>query len=217
VIKNRIHQIAPGLYGRLSVIWNAGQLLRAGQLVEDGYFESIRRRSPVDQGGEPIPWYTYALTAFLEERCPPGLRVFEYGSGNSTLWWAKRASSVVSVEHDAGWVERIGHRLPATVALHQIGHDQAGYFEAPKRFGGDFDVVVVDGRRRSECAMTGVECLSGRGVLIFDDSDRDRYQECIGKLRDRGLHEVFFSGMRPFGRESTRSSIFYRPGNCLAL
>jgi hypothetical protein len=40
--------------------------------------------------------------------------VFEYGSGNSTLWWVRR---VVACEHDAGWARRLSPDLPANVEL----------------------------------------------------------------------------------------------------
>jgi hypothetical protein len=35
------------------------------------------------------------------------MRVFEYGAGGSTLFWAKRVREVVSIEHDRMWGERV--------------------------------------------------------------------------------------------------------------
>ena len=33
--------------------------------------------------------------------------VFEWGSGNSSFFWAKRAKSVISIEDDAKWFEKV--------------------------------------------------------------------------------------------------------------
>ena len=70
-----------------------------------------------------VPWWTYdaieLVEDFLESREAP--RVFEYGSGASTVWLAKRAHSVTSVDHDAGWIDFSRPRLAelgnATVEL----------------------------------------------------------------------------------------------------
>ena len=52
-----------------------------------------------------VPWWTFdsadRIAAFLRLR--PDARIFEWGSGASTLWLAERAGSVHSVEHHAGW------------------------------------------------------------------------------------------------------------------
>lgn len=54
-----------------------------------------------------VPWWTFdaadAVEGFLASR--PAARVFEWGSGASTVWLAKRSGCVVSIEHDAAWAE----------------------------------------------------------------------------------------------------------------
>ena len=72
-----------------------------------GIVESQLRGEPVDAAGHPVPWLSMPALAFLEERMPSGLSVLEYGSGNSTLWWSRRAARVVSVEHDAAFHSRL--------------------------------------------------------------------------------------------------------------
>jgi hypothetical protein len=44
-------------------------------------------------------------------------RVLEFGAGNSTCWWADRASKVVSVEHDPNWAEAVRNRNLANVTV----------------------------------------------------------------------------------------------------
>lgn len=52
------------------------------------------------------PWITFGATRFLGRKLSRHARVFEYGAGGSTLYFAKRAAEVVSVEHDAAWLDR---------------------------------------------------------------------------------------------------------------
>ena len=64
----------------------------------------VHRRQPLV---EQVPWLTFAAIHFLEARLRREMRVFEYGSGGSTLFFALQARSVVSVEHDAAWSAQI--------------------------------------------------------------------------------------------------------------
>ncbi len=72
---------------------------------------------PVDAAGQPIPWITYPALEVLEQLVRPNFRVFEFGCGNSSLWWAARTSEVVSVDHDENWVQHIGARKPENLTL----------------------------------------------------------------------------------------------------
>jgi hypothetical protein len=76
-----------------------------------GQWSTIRSWNSVDKFGNPIPWYTYPATEYLSHLDFSRLTVFEYGSGNSTLWWAKRAKSVFSVEDDKDWFEKISNNI----------------------------------------------------------------------------------------------------------
>ena len=67
-----------------------------------GWGRSILEGAAVDLDG-PVPWYTYPAIRELERVVPKSAKVFEFGSGNSTLWWRQHAEQVISVEHDAEW------------------------------------------------------------------------------------------------------------------
>jgi len=58
-------------------------------------------------GGPSPPWVR--SDEFLRSR--GNARVFEYGSGASTIWRARRALSVVSVEHERDWHSVVSQRL----------------------------------------------------------------------------------------------------------
>lgn len=55
-----------------------------------------------------IPWITFDAYDYLEKQLTPGSRIFEWGSGGSTLYWLRRdASLVISIEHDPEWFEKM--------------------------------------------------------------------------------------------------------------
>src|SRR5262245_56791293 len=60
-----------------------------------GHFLSSLKARAVDKDGNPLPWYTYPAIDFLRRKCFAERTVLEFGSGQSTLWWAARARSVV--------------------------------------------------------------------------------------------------------------------------
>lgn len=50
-----------------------------------GQFLSIWKQNPEFSAGEEVPWYTYPAIEYLSHLDLSGFRVFEYGSGNSTI------------------------------------------------------------------------------------------------------------------------------------
>ena len=60
-----------------------------------------------------LPWMTFSVIDFLSSISNPTMKVFEYGSGSSTLFWAKRVAEVVSVEHDSLWKTNVQDQLNA--------------------------------------------------------------------------------------------------------
>jgi hypothetical protein len=75
-----------------------------GYLSEIGWFKSFESKSPIGRNSEPIPWVTYSFIDFIADRIQKHHTVFEFGSGNSTFYYAQRAQKVVSVEHDRAMV-----------------------------------------------------------------------------------------------------------------
>jgi len=57
------------------------------------------------------PWITYPAARFLEGLLSRDTRVFEYGAGGSTLFFAKRVGELVTVEHDRLWLEKTAARM----------------------------------------------------------------------------------------------------------
>lgn len=62
---------------------------RSSDLYKDGWIRSLVECSPVDFKGNALPWLPYSAINLLQERLKEEMIVFEYGSGNSTLWLSK--------------------------------------------------------------------------------------------------------------------------------
>ena len=145
-----------------------------------------------------LPWWNVQasreIDRFLAQR--PGARVFEYGAGASTVWLAKRAAAVTSVEHDVSWLD--------TMAGHTAGFDNIAvlgrsiekrpslYVNAIDETDGLFDLIVIDGRQRSECLARATSRLGRDGIILFDDSGRQRYRSGI---ENSGLIERRYRGL----------------------
>ena len=188
--------------------------VRSG-LSREGWFRSYRAGRPVDRAGRPLPMYTYPAVHFLASRLRPEQRVFEFGSGYSTLWYAERVREVVAVEHDGAWVEELSaaarpnvtvvHRSAPVEYLAEIGRH------------GRFQVVAVDGLERSRAAAAAPGALSDDGVVILDNADNPAFREACELLRGSGFRELGFEGMAPVFAREWRTSVFYRPDNCLGI
>ena len=185
-----------------------------------GFIRSMKEGMCVAADGEPIPWYTYPAIEQLSRWNFAGSTVFEYGCGNSTRWWAKRAKSVVSVENSRGWYERIlsSNSLPENVTpiLREIDSSTApdpaqveSYVHAIDQYG-EFDVIVIDGfspsRTRLACTQVAMAHLSKGGMIILDNSDW--HPESARVLREAGFLEIDFCGIGPLNTMPETTSLF---------
>jgi len=175
-----------------------------------GHLRSVRAGSPVDAAGQPIPWYTYPAIDFLSQLDFSGKTVFEYGTGNSTLFWAARAAKVVSVEDDERWSERLKRTVPANCTILQEA-DLQRYPEVIDSYPEGFDIIVVDGpargRTRLKCARAALEHLTPGGMIILDNSDW--LPDSVRVLRQANLLQVDLSGFIPIGDHTQTTSIFF--------
>ncbi|MFW2831518.1 hypothetical protein [Sphingomonas sp. ID0503] len=188
-------------------------------LVRSQWIESIATQQP-DFGGEKVPWFNYAMVRLLRERVRPDMRIFEYGSGFSTLWWAKHARSVAAVEHHDGWAAQVSEMIAEykNASLEHVPLDEDGeYCRAVRRAEGEFSIVVVDGRDRVNCMWQSLDKLTPDGIVLFDNSQREKYRPAIMDLRARGWRELQLSGLAPMTWVESYTSLLYRPENCFGL
>lgn len=216
-IKDFFRKHLPWLYANL---YGARKLLRGknSYLKNVGWVRSFLEAAPVSSDGEPVPWMNYSAVALLDERLSKDLVLFEYGSGYSTRFFAKRVQRVISVEYDPVWYEHVAANASENLTLLQRDKDVDGsYCRAASEFAEDFDVIVVDGRDRANCVRQAVDKLTERGVILLDDSDRERFAPAFDFVRSQGFRVLSIRGIKPMSGRGHQASFIYRDNNCLGL
>jgi hypothetical protein len=195
------------------------QLYLQSALKEDGWFRSFHAQQPIDKNGNPLPWYCYSFIKFLAPRITPEMKVFEFGAGNSTLWYASKVKSITAVENNQEWVAKLTPLLPnnAKVIFRDIEKDKESYINEVKKEGILYDLIVVDGRRRNDCVMASLDCLSPKGVLVLDNAERQDYTPCRQFMLEKGFKCIDFHGMPVGSHINSITAIYYRPDNILDI
>lgn len=189
-----------------------------GYLNEIGWFESFKAQKSIDRNGNPIPWFSYPFIDFLTPRLTNDLVLFEFGSGNSTLFFAERVNTVISVEHNKEWYQIVNSIKPSNVKLVQTESDSIyDYLEYFNNLKEKVDIIIVDGLHRNECLINSVNKLSENGVIILDDSERSEYQDGIDFILSNGFKSLEFWGIAPTILFKKCTTVFYKSNNCLKV
>jgi hypothetical protein len=194
-------QLIKMTYGELFLA-SCSNILRTGY----GYLESIKKWGGIDADGNEIPVYTYPTIEYLNQFDYSNKRVFEFGSGGSTLYWMRRAKEVVSLENNREWTEKLTPQLSKNArVIHAEGKD---YPLKIHEEAGSFDVIVVDSSgMRYDCAVEAIKKLSPGGMIILDNSDW--HFNTASMLKKSGLLQVDMSGFKPLYSHTGTTSIFF--------
>lgn len=194
------------------------QLMLNGALLEDGWYKSYNTKKSIDKNGNPIPWCSYPFIKFIEPRLKKSFNVFEYGCGNSTLWYAQRVGCIKSVEHDGEWYKIISKQMPSNAKLvHKELKENGEYSDEVLVDNEKYHIIVIDGRDRNSCAKKAVNALSDDGIIIFDNSQVEEFKEGINFLDNSGFRKIDFIGMTPVISHNNTTTIYYRNNNCLGI
>lgn len=101
-----------------------------GQLKYYKAWTDSMRKNNTDMGD--TPWMTFEAIDFLKSTAKKEMRVFEYGSGSSTLFWATRVREISSVEHDEEWAKNVQKEL----AGRNVSNVQLFFIQPEKRENG---------------------------------------------------------------------------------
>lgn len=174
---------------------------------------SMNEKVCVDRDGNPIPWYTYPAIEYLSQFDYHDKSIFEFGTGYSSMYWAKRAKKVISIEDKPEWFEKFSKEFKADNWQMRYCDEKAGYEDMIFQDKEKYDVIVVDGKRRAECAAAAVKVLNKGGMIILDDSDRintsKEYYNAVKNLREANLLQVDFYGFCPMNNYTKTTSIFF--------
>ena len=169
------------------------------------------RSTPIES---KIPWLPFRIIDLLDAHLTPNAKVFEFGGGGSTLWFAERAGEVVTVEHDPEWfpvLQRAVEDSPNVTVLHGAdANEYAAYVNSINEYpDGHFDVVVVDGRQRVRCIAQAIPKVKTGGLLILDDTNRERYRPAFDMLEDWPYRT--YRGLTPSKSEAGVTTVWRKP------
>jgi predicted O-methyltransferase YrrM len=141
------------------------------------------------------PWLvTYAID-WLETILQPTMRVFEWGMGGSTLWFASRVKSIQSVEHDWDWYQAVVAACQkqglSNVYLHHVPEgppEMAERYASVIRGEGPLDFILIDGKNgtRGRCAELALPCVKPGGYIMLDNSGAEAHKDARATLDATG-------------------------------
>lgn len=144
------------------------------RLIEKAY----RRSHP------QVPWLAPAAIEFLDGYLKPGDKMLEFGSGRSTLWFARRVHHITSVEHNPEWYAKIESRITEqgitniTYLLHprqekSVAAAESNYVKTTRSLSpSSLDIILVDGIYRAQCVLQSLPLLKNGGILVIDNVNR---------------------------------------------
>ena len=210
-MKKIIANLTWKLFPKLGVIRENFKILAFKQ----GQWRSIKNSMAENFQGNPIPWYTYPAIEYLNSFDFSQCDVFEFGSGNSSLYWALRANQVVSVEDNRDWFEVVNSRKTTNHTL-IYGADEADYVGTLTAQNNNFDIIVIDGNHRLSCSIAALNKIKEDGLIVLDNSDRLIEKECGKLFRDHGFIQIDFSGFGPINGYCWTTSVFLKTAKLFA-
>lgn len=181
------------------------------------------------------PWLPYLVTEYLKTLKPK--RVFEWGSGASTLFWVELGvGQLVSIEHDLEWYEKIKPDLldwidyryipfeegeicgdKSDPCCYKSGSTQLGAVNFKKYASviddyGIFDLILIDGVARPSCLAHAFSHVRPGGCIVLDNTgDRPYYLERTSEMfgnYETGWESIKFMGYGPILDYKWETTIF---------
>lgn len=145
------------------------------------------------------PWLTAEAVFLLDRLLRPTDIGVEFGSGRSTIWFAKRLRWLTSFEDNESWFIRVQKMLEANKLTHKVSYKiiEAGqdYSEQASIFSNNsIDFCLVDSLDRGKCALGMLEKIKPGGVLVIDNinwflPNNDSYSPNSRRSRDGTANE----------------------------
>ncbi len=127
------------------------------------------------------PWLTRQANSILDTYLKNTDHGMEFGSGRSSMWFAKRIANLTSIEHHEGWYKHVTQMFADNGVKNvdyrhfpKVAEDAdaagSGYVKVVDEFeSGSLDFALVDGIYRDHVAAAVLSKLRPGGVLIIDN------------------------------------------------
>ena len=169
-----------------------------------------------------LPRLNLQTVEFLKKIITPESLVFETGSGNSTVWFARQAKRIVTLEDNMDWYKRIQGFLQKENLQNVRLYFDSDY--SKKQFKDilenediiEYDIVLHDGPYHAKLRISAMKFIhlfvKARGYLIIDDT-HDKW--CASGIRKHldilgWKKSIIPHGPDAFGRRKS-AVIYQRP------
>ena len=158
-----------------------------------------------------LPWYNLPLINFLNLYLKPYHDVFEYGGGNSTIFYSQKIHQVCTLEIKDEWIKFVNtNKIKNNIEIKKPSSIK-NFVEEIENFNLKiFDIIVIDSRDRAQALRKSISHLKENGIIILDNSERENLQSAIHEIKSLGFKQRVFSGIRLDG-EISIASVFFKP------
>ena len=141
----------------------------------------FNKQLPIDH---ELPWWSFRAIDYAD-KIFPGKSIFEFGTGGSTIRYARVCKSVTSVEDNEDWLKIVKAKADdeslfnISLIYHYFDFDHPTSFNSSeylRSYDGskEYDVVIIDGqvqtfRERIECFKYVEPTLKAGGIIVVDD------------------------------------------------
>lgn len=175
---------------------------------ENGYFKSAEKKQACDVSQNPVPWFTYPAIEFLKQLNLIEKEVFEWGSGNSSLFFASNVKTIYSIEHNKEWFDKVKSNKMQNQQIEFVENTIESYVYSINKANKQYDIIIIDGDLfRKECALEAIKYLNKGGIIILDNADW--FKGAAKVLSNAGLIQADFHGFGPINDYTWVTSIFF--------
>lgn len=123
------------------------------------------------------PWLTSNANAILNDLIKPADIGVEFGSGRSTIWFAKRLRHLTSIENDPNWFNNVSQRINSISLSDKVDYrlcqtNEEYAAQADTFIDSSIDFCLIDGLVRDKCAMAMLPKIKPGGILVIDNIER---------------------------------------------
>jgi hypothetical protein len=148
------------------------------------------------------PWLGFSAVRCIEQLLQPHWCLLEFGSGMSTIWFARRVGQIVSIETNPEWHSRVttlllNRGLSERVENRLVPVSLEGLASTLPRV---FDFALVDGSSRDVATALALSVVKPGGYIYLDNSDvpaleyRDARKQLLNAAATARLFTDFCDG-----------------------
>ena len=138
------------------------------------------------------PWMSQQEIDTILKYLKPNFTMLEWGCGGSTMFFPHYVANYYSIEHNKQWYDKVLKEKPSNVDMNFVAMNSPiginrqatsyeelekssrstnfyDYIHCPSNFNEIFDIVLVDGRARPECAKYITNYITKDSIVFIHD------------------------------------------------